>query len=61
MADTIKADSIKADLAEYNRWQQRFSAPGYLFGTAPNAFLKSQAHLLRKGDRALAEIGRAHV
>ena len=31
-----------------------FAAPGYLFGTAPNAFLKAQAHLLRKGDKALA-------
>ncbi len=39
---------------EFERWQQRFAAPGYLFGTAPNAFLKSQAHLLRKGERALA-------
>ena len=40
--------------AEFERWQQRFSGPGYLFGTAPNAFLKSQAHLLRKGQTALA-------
>jgi SAM-dependent methyltransferase len=40
--------------AEFERWQQRFSAPGYLFGTAPNAFLKSQAHLLRKGEAALS-------
>jgi len=40
--------------SEFDRWQARFSAPGYLFGTAPNAFLKSQAHLLRKGERALA-------
>ena len=39
---------------EFDRWQQRFAAPGYLFGTAPNAFLKSQAHLLRKGQSALA-------
>jgi len=40
--------------AEFERWQQRFAAPGYLFGTAPNAFLKSKTHLLRKGERALA-------
>jgi cyclopropane fatty-acyl-phospholipid synthase-like methyltransferase len=40
--------------AEFDRWQERFGAPGYLFGTAPNAFLKSQAHLLRKGQTALA-------
>ena len=40
--------------SEYERWQQRFSEPGYLFGTAPNAFLKSCAPLLHKGERALA-------
>jgi len=40
--------------AERDRWQERYSAPGYLFGTEPNAFLKSQAHRLRKGQKALA-------
>jgi cyclopropane fatty-acyl-phospholipid synthase-like methyltransferase len=40
--------------SEFDRWQARFAAPGYLFGTAPNAFLKSKAHLLRKGETALA-------
>ena len=40
--------------SDLDRWQTRFAAPGYLFGTAPNAFLKSKAHLLRKGERALA-------
>lgn len=39
---------------EYRRWQGRYTAPGYLFGTAPNVFLKSHAHLLRKGETALA-------
>lgn len=39
---------------EFERWQQRFGEPGYLFGTQPNAFLKSQAALLRQGERALA-------
>ena len=39
---------------EFDRWQQRFAQPGYLFGTAPNAFLKAQAHRLRKGQVALA-------
>jgi cyclopropane fatty-acyl-phospholipid synthase-like methyltransferase len=39
---------------EFERWQERFAAPGYLFGTAPNEFLKRHAHLLRKGDKALA-------
>ncbi|MCW5770683.1 MAG: class I SAM-dependent methyltransferase [Rhodospirillaceae bacterium] len=36
------------------RWNQRFSAPGYLFGTAPNRFLASQKALLKPGQRALA-------
>jgi ubiquinone/menaquinone biosynthesis C-methylase UbiE len=39
---------------ELERWQARYAEPGYLFGTAPNAFLKSRASLLRKGERALA-------
>jgi cyclopropane fatty-acyl-phospholipid synthase-like methyltransferase len=38
----------------FEHWQQRFAAPGYLFGTEPNDFLKRHAHLLRKGDKALA-------
>ncbi len=40
--------------SEFERWQERFATPGYLFGTAPNEFLKSHAHLLRKGEKALA-------
>jgi cyclopropane fatty-acyl-phospholipid synthase-like methyltransferase len=40
--------------AEFDRWQQRYSAPGYLFGTAPNAFLEAHAHLLPKHGTALA-------
>jgi cyclopropane fatty-acyl-phospholipid synthase-like methyltransferase len=39
---------------ELDRWQGRYATPDYLFGTAPNAFLESQAHLLRKGQSALA-------
>jgi cyclopropane fatty-acyl-phospholipid synthase-like methyltransferase len=39
---------------ERERWKQRYLMPGYLFGTEPNAFLKSQAHLLRKSQTALA-------
>jgi cyclopropane fatty-acyl-phospholipid synthase-like methyltransferase len=42
------------DNPELTRWQERFAAPGYLFGTEPNAFLKDHAHLLRKGEKALA-------
>ncbi len=36
------------------RWNERFAAPGYLFGTAPNAFLVAQAALLPRQGRALA-------
>ena len=32
----------------------RFAEPGYLFGTAPNAFLAAQAPRLERGQRALA-------
>jgi SAM-dependent methyltransferase len=39
---------------DLDRWQARFAEPGYLFGTEPNAFLKSKATLLRPGARALA-------
>ena len=40
--------------AEFARWEQRYAAPDYVFGTAPNAFLKSQAGLLPKKGKALA-------
>jgi SAM-dependent methyltransferase len=36
------------------RWNERFAAPGYLFGTAPNRFLASQKDRLMRGQRALA-------
>jgi SAM-dependent methyltransferase len=42
------------DTPELDRWQSRFAGPDYLFGTAPNVFLKAQAPLLRKGQTALA-------
>jgi len=41
-------------MSDLERWEARFSAPGYHFGTEPNAFLKSQVHLLRPGQKALA-------
>src|SRR6202021_962711 len=41
-------------MSELERWEARFAAPGYLFGTAPNAFLRSQAHRLRAGQTALS-------
>ena len=39
---------------ELERWNTRFSAADYVFGTAPNAFLASQAHRLKPGMTALA-------
>jgi cyclopropane fatty-acyl-phospholipid synthase-like methyltransferase len=42
------------DNPEFAHWQQRFAGPDYLFGTEPNAFLKTHAHLLKKGQKALA-------
>jgi SAM-dependent methyltransferase len=41
-------------MSELERWQTRFSEPAYIFGEEPNAFLKSNAHLLRKGQGALS-------
>jgi 2-polyprenyl-3-methyl-5-hydroxy-6-metoxy-1,4-benzoquinol methylase len=34
-------------------WDQRFAAPEYIFGTAPNAFLSAQAQRFKCGDRVL--------
>jgi SAM-dependent methyltransferase len=39
---------------ELARWNERFSAPGHVFGDAPNAFLARQAHRLKAGQTALA-------
>lgn len=38
---------------ELERWNQRFGAPEYIFGTAPNAFLAAHAGLFKPGQRAL--------
>jgi SAM-dependent methyltransferase len=38
---------------DVTRWNTRFGAREYVFGTAPNAFLASQAHRLRPGMSAL--------
>ncbi|PQA86730.1 SAM-dependent methyltransferase [Hyphococcus luteus] len=35
-------------------WNERYAAPGYLFGTEPAAFLKNNANYLTPGARALA-------
>jgi cyclopropane fatty-acyl-phospholipid synthase-like methyltransferase len=41
-------------MSELERWETRFSAPGYAFGKEPNAFLKAQAPLLRGRRTALS-------
>ncbi len=38
---------------ELHRWNERFSADGYVFGTRPNEFLRAQRDLLAPGMRAL--------
>ena len=38
---------------ELDRWNERYRAPDYIFGTAPNAFLASSASHLKRGQRAL--------
>jgi SAM-dependent methyltransferase len=40
--------------SEYQRWEKRFAASDYVFGTEPNAFLKSQAAALPRSGTALA-------
>lgn len=39
--------------AELERWNRRFAAEGYVFGTGPNAFLASQKARLAAGMTAL--------
>ncbi len=39
---------------DFEHWQKRFAEPGYLFGKAPNAFLKAHVPLLPKSGKALA-------
>jgi SAM-dependent methyltransferase len=41
-------------MSEFERWETRFSASEYIFGTAPNAFLAAQKGLLPSSGRALA-------
>jgi SAM-dependent methyltransferase len=40
-------------MSDLDRWNQRFSAPGYLFGTAPNRFLLSKKDLFRNAEKIL--------
>jgi SAM-dependent methyltransferase len=39
---------------EFKRWNERFSANHYIFGTEPNVFLKAQKDRLEPGWKALA-------
>ena len=41
------------DPKQLEHWNSRFAAPGYRFGTEPNAFLASQQPRLKRGMRAL--------
>jgi SAM-dependent methyltransferase len=41
-------------MSELERWDTRYATPGFLFGTEPNAFLKSKAYLLKAGQKALS-------
>jgi SAM-dependent methyltransferase len=41
-------------VSEYERWEARYAAPGYTFGTEPNYFLAACRPLLPKSGRALA-------
>jgi SAM-dependent methyltransferase len=41
-------------VSDLDHWQQRYASDEYRFGTAPNAFLASQAKRLPKSGKALA-------
>lgn len=40
-------------MSDLQRWETRFSAEHYVFGTEPNAFLKRKAGLIETGARVL--------
>jgi SAM-dependent methyltransferase len=41
-------------MTELERWEARFSAPDFVFGTKPNEFLRAQTQLLPPHGKALA-------
>jgi cyclopropane fatty-acyl-phospholipid synthase-like methyltransferase len=47
-------DPARDNETQLERWNRRFDAEGYLFGTSPNRFLASQARRLKPGMRALS-------
>jgi len=50
----VNKPSQLSNPSEFARWEKRFSAPDYVFGTEPNAFLHAQAALLPATGTALA-------
>lgn len=42
------------DVSEYERWEDRYRVPAYVFGTEPNYFLVSCKALLPRSGKALA-------
>jgi SAM-dependent methyltransferase len=42
------------EMSEYERWEGRYAAPEYIFGTEPNYFLASCKSLLPRSGKALA-------
>jgi SAM-dependent methyltransferase len=47
------SDRREQKMSELEHWEARFAGPDYLFGTAPNAFLRAQAAHLKPGQKAL--------
>jgi SAM-dependent methyltransferase len=41
-------------MSDLERWENRFAGADYLFGTEPNVFLKTHAHLFGAGQKILA-------
>lgn len=41
-------------MSEFERWEGRFAAPHFVFGTAPNAFLARSAGRIAPGGRVLS-------
>jgi hypothetical protein len=53
-ASARSGETLERIVSEYERWQDRYSGPGYAFGNEPNYFLKSCTQLLPRFGRALA-------
>jgi SAM-dependent methyltransferase len=53
-ASARSGEALERIVNEYERWQGRYSGPGYAFGKEPNYFLKSCKQLLPRSGRVLA-------